>query len=371
MKYVDDYRDATRVATLAAAIARITTRPWTIMDVCGSQTNAIVRYRLEELLPDKIRLLHGPGCPVCVTPESAIDRAIYLANTKDVILAVFGDMVRVSGTYCNLQEAAAVGADVRTFYSPLDAVKLAARELDRRVVFFAVGFETTIPVHLTAVREAMRLNMDNFSLLTAFFTVPAAIQAVLTPAAGSIDGFLTAGHVCAVTGNQPYHALAEKFRKPMVVTGFEPADLLYGIYRCILQLESGLAAAEIAYKRAVNEHGNSKLAALFKEMLEPVDAEWRGLGIIPDSGLRLRPEFGKYDAGRSDIPAARPRPADSLSDRLPASQPQCITGDIMRGIKQVGDCPHFAAACTPDRPMGPSMVSEEGVCAAYFRYNSQ
>lgn len=358
MKYVDEYRNNDQVQSLLRAIRQITTRQWHIMEICGGQTHAIARYRLEEMLPEEIRLLHGPGCPVCVTPITLIDRAIELAERPDTILASFGDMMRVPGTDKDLLQAKARGADVRMLYSPLDAVDLAEANPSKEVIFFAIGFETTAPVHLMALKEAERRKLANFSLLASLFTVPPAIDAILSDPLSKVDGFLTAGHVCAITGNAAYHKLAERYRTPMVVTGFEPVDLLLGIYRCLLQLESGSYSVENAYKRAVPEEGNPAARALMNEMLEPCDQEWRGIGVIPGSGLQLKKTYATYSS-REKFPF-HSKETDISSG--------CIAGEIMRGLKQPADCPFFGKGCLPEHPVGAPMVSGEGVCATYYKY---
>jgi hydrogenase expression/formation protein HypD len=365
MKYIDEYRNREQVKVLAAAIQKAVTRSWHIMEICGGQTHAISRYRIEDMLPKEITLLHGPGCPVCVTPVKIIDHALEIAKRPEVIFTSFGDMMRVPGTDKDLLTVKAQGADVRMLYSSLDAVELAAKNPDKEVVFFAVGFETTIPVHLTAVKEAKRRKLKNFSLITSLFTVPPAIDAILSDAESKVDGFLTAGHVCAITGNNKYYDLAERYHRPMVVTGFEPIDLLYGIYRCILQLESGRAEVENAYKRIVLENGNPAVRRLMCEMLEPFDQEWRGIGQIPASGLRLNKLYETYDAVKKFPAKYRNKALINNQNDLPL---QCIAGDIMKGNKQVSDCPYFGMSCRPETPVGAPMVSTEGVCAAYYNY---
>jgi hydrogenase expression/formation protein HypD len=333
------------------------------MEICGGQTHAIARYRLEEMLPREISLLHGPGCPVCVTPERLVDRAIELAYRPDVLLATFGDMMRVPGSGDDLLHAKARGADVRLLYSPLDALRLAEEHPEKEVVFFAIGFETTLPVHLTALKEALRRKLGNFSLLTSFFTVPPAMEAILSDASCRVDGFLAAGHVCAVTGNAAYYPLAEKYRTPVVVTGFEPADLLYGIYRCLCRLEAGANGVENAYKRAVPEAGNPRARALIDEMLEPCEGEWRGIGRIPMSSLRLRKPYEAHDAEkRFGLSSSESKTPDTPS----TSPSKCIAGEIMRGLCQPSDCQHFAKSCSPTRPLGAPMVSGEGICFASY-----
>lgn len=355
---------------LVHAIREKVTRPWHIMEICGGQTHAIARYRLEEMLPPEIRLLHGPGCPVCVTPVETIDTALRLAALPKVIFTSFGDMMRVPGSRHDLLRAKAQGADVRMLYSPLDAVTLAEAHPDKEVVFFAIGFETTAPIHLMALRAALRRGLTNFSLLTSLFTVPPAIEAILSAPDNRVDGFLTAGHVCAVTGNGPYHRLAGQYKCPMVVTGFEPADLLYGIYRCVCRLEAGESCVENAYKRVVPEEGNLKARALLEEMTEPCDRLWHGIGLIPQSGLRLLPEYAAYSAAERFATDIR---AENEAGEPACERPQtfCMAGAIMRGLKQPADCPHFGNDCHPARPLGAPMVSQEGVCAAYYRYKSR
>lgn len=383
MKYVDEYRDNAQVQALIGAIRRTVTRPWNLMEICGGQTHAIARYRLEEMLPSPIKLLHGPGCPVCVTPVALIDQALRLARRADSIFTTFGDMMRVPGSREDLLHAKAAGADVRMLYSPLDAVKLAEEHPDKEVVFFAIGFETTAPVHLMAVKEAVRKKLTNFSLLTSLFRVPPAIEAILSDPDNRVNGFLTAGHVCSITGNAAYHRLAATYHTPMAVTGFEPVDVLYGIYRCLVQLETGRCEVENAYKRAVPEAGNPAARALMAEMLEPSDQEWRGIGVLPQSGLRLRDAYSPFDSLKKwPVSTARSTgnnvPIHPLDDACispgltsPAPQhrpPECIAGAIMRGRKQPADCACFGTSCHPEHPLGAPMVSSEGVCAAYYKY---
>lgn len=358
MRFVDEYRSNEKVQTLLEAIRKKVTRPWYIMEICGGQTHAIARYRLEEMLPPDLQLLHGPGCPVCVTPVETIDYALKLATQPNVILASFGDMMRVPGSKEDLLSVKARGADIRMLYTPLDALSLAEENPDKEIVFFAIGFETTAPVHLMALKEAIRRGLPNFSILTSLFTVPPAIEAILSDPESKVDGFLTAGHVCAITGNRAYHRLAAHYKIPMVVTGFEPVDLLYGIYRCVSQLEAGSYEVENVYKRAVPEQGNAAARQLIDEMLEPCDQDWRGIGIIPSSGLQLRSEYKRYSS----------RMRFQLCPEENQIASECIAGLIMRGLRQPSDCPHFGKACHPTHPLGAPMVSSEGVCAAYYRY---
>ena len=380
MQYIDDYRSNDRIQTLVQAIRKEAAHPWQIMEICGGQTHTIARYRIEEMLPPTIRLLHGPGCPVCVTPESMIDKALEIAALPHVIFTSFGDMMRVPGSKTDLLQLKAQGADVRMLYSPLDAVTLAVNHPEKEVVFFAVGFETTAPVYLMALKEAERRELKNFSLLCSLFAVPPAIEMILSQEDNHVNGFLTAGHVCAVTGNDAYEELAAKYKRPMIVTGFEPADLLFGIYKCVLQLEQGIAYLENAYKRAVPEKGNPVAHKLMEEMLEPIDREWRGIGQIPSSGFALRGKYAVFDAAirfpvEDDIARAKARSnpkkqIDCFTSFAMTEKKgiQCIAGEIMKGNLQVADCPCFGTDCTPEHPVGAPMVSAEGVCAAYYNY---
>ena len=363
MEYVEDYRDKDRIETLVRAIQKETVHSWNIMEICGGQTHAIAHYRIDEMLPPTIRLLHGPGCPVCVTPENIIDHAVAIAQMPNVIFTTFGDMARVPGSNIDLLRAKAHGADVRILYSSLDAVELAAANPEKEVVFFAIGFETTIPVHLMALKEAIRRGLKKFSLLCSFFAVPPGIEIILSQPDSKVDGFLAAGHVCAVTGNEAYHRLAAKYHQPIVVTGFEPADLLYGIYKCIHQLEAGEGKLENAYKRAVPEEGNKEAKLLMETFLEPVEQEWRGIGRIPNGGFALRKKYATFDAAIK-FPVANGKKNERQDT-------QCIAGEIMKGNRQVADCPYFGSVCKPDHPLGASMVSSEGVCAAYYKYQTE
>ncbi len=358
MRFVDEYRDAAAVHRLAAAIASRVTRPWTIMEICGGQTHSIVRFGLDELLPAALTLVHGPGCPVCVTPVELIDAAVELAARPGLTLCSFGDMLRVPGTGADLLTARARGADVRIVYSPLDAVAYAAQHRDREVIFFAVGFETTAPANAMAVFQASRLGLPNFSLLVSHVLVPPAIEAILAAPDNRVQGFLAAGHVCTVMGTAEYTPLAARFRVPIVVTGFEPVDLLRGVLACIEQLETGRAEVANAYARAVRTEGNEHAQRMMREVFAVVDRNWRGLGLIPGSGFALRPEFAGFDAVRRFGPLAE------------ASAPStgCIAGQIMRGNNKPPDCPAFGRECTPEHPLGAPMVSSEGACAAYHRY---
>jgi len=358
MQYLDEYRDARAVRALARAIADRVTRPWTIMEVCGGQTHAIVKFGLDRLLPSSLELLHGPGCPVCVTPIDCIDHALDMARRPGVMFCSFGDMLRVPGTNADLLSVKAEGADVRMVYSPLDAVELARRHPDREVVFFAVGFETTAPVHAMAVQRARQAGLENFFMLVSQVLVPPALEALMASAETRVQGFLAAGHVCTVMGWRDYEPLAARLRVPMVVTGFEPVDLLQGILMCVEQLEEGRAEVENQYTRTVRPEGNPSARALIRDVFQVVPRVWRGLGEIPASGLALSDAYGAFDA-------ARRFPKLSVSGERPT---ECRSGLVMRGVLKPPACPAFGSHCTPERPLGPTMVSQEGACAAYYRY---
>ena len=361
MKYVDEYRGAAPARRLAQEIARRATRPWAIMEICGGQTHSIVKFGLDELLPASITLVHGPGCPVCVTPIDLIDAAVTLAARREVILCSFGDMLRVPGSTTDLLTARARGGDVRMVYSPLDAVLLAAQNPVREVVFFAVGFETTAPANALAVLQAQKLGLRNFTLLVSHVLVPPAIAAILGSPDNRVQGFLAAGHVCAVMGTSEYGPLAERYSVPMVVTGFEPVDILHGVLCCVEQLEEGRAEVANAYARAVRPEGNLRALEAIRAVFEVADRNWRGLGLIPASGYALRPELRSFDAvTKFDLGGGGGR-----------EEPDCISGEIMRGIKKPHDCPVFGSRCSPEHPLGAPMVSSEGACAAYYRYRSR
>ncbi|MBL9214970.1 MAG: hydrogenase formation protein HypD [Opitutaceae bacterium] len=361
MKYVDEYRDAALVRQLAAAVGRATTRPWTIMEICGGQTHAIVKFGLDDLLPPGITLVHGPGCPVCVTSAELIDQAVSLALDHGAILCSFGDMLRVPGTGIDLLTAKARGADVRIVYSPLDAVALARTEPGRPVVFFAVGFETTAPANAMSVLAAEAQGVSNYSILTSHVLVPPAMRAILGSPENRVQGFLAAGHVCTIMGTAEYGPIAAAHHAPIIITGFEPVDILEGILRCVRQLEQGRAEVENAYARAVRAEGNPHARALVERVFAVADRDWRGLGVIPRSGLAVRPAYAAFDAARRFRLAASGRDAGTA----------CISGEIMRGVKKPHDCPAFGTRCTPEHPLGAPMVSSEGACAAYYRYRSR
>lgn len=358
MKYIDEYRDAQSARRFARAIARITTREWTIMEVCGGQTHAIIKFGVDELLPPQITLLHGPGCPVCVTPVELIDKAVEIAGRPDVIFTSFGDMLRVPGTRGDLLSAKARGGDVRMVYSPLDALKIACANPDKQVVFFAVGFETTAPANAMAVYQAAQQHIPNFSILVSHVLVPPAIEAILSSPENCVSGFLAAGHVCAVVGYEEYLPLAEKYRVPFVVTGFEPLDILQGIYMVVRQLESGRAEVENQYVRCVRREGNVPAQQIMREVFEIVPRKWRGIGEIPYSGLGLRAAYAMFDAEKRF----------GLSDYTAEESPDCISGEVLQGKRKPFECPAFGTLCTPEHPLGATMVSSEGACAAYYRY---
>ncbi len=355
------HRDPEAIRRAAEAIARCVTRPWTLMEVCGGQTHAIVRHGIDAMLPEGVALVHGPGCPVCVTPAAAIDQAIALSQRPGVILCSFGDMLRVPGEAGSLLQARARGGDVRIVYGPLDAVELARREPDREVVFFAVGFETTVPATALAISLAERGGVANFSILPSHVLVPPAMEALLAAPDNRVQGFLAAGHVCVVMGLAAYAPIARRHRVPIVVTGFEPLDILQGVLLCVRQLEQGRAEVENQYARAVRPGGNAAAQTVIAEVFDVAPRVWRGLGEIPDSGLRLRPTFAHRDAiARFGAPVAR----------AVAPPSRCIAGTILRGVAKPPECPEFGRACTPEHPLGAPMVSGEGACAAYHRYRA-
>jgi len=358
VKYLDEYRDADAVRAAAAAIREATTRPWVIMEVCGGQTHAIVRYGLDSLLPDAIELVHGPGCPVCVTPLTMIDRAHAIAAREGVTFCSFGDMLRVPGSDGDLLALKSAGADVRVVYSPLDAVSLAEAHPEREVVFFAIGFETTAPANAMAVKVAKQRGLANFSMLVSHVLVPPVMESMLGAEDNRVQAFLGPGHVCTVMGTDEYEAIAARHRVPIVISGFEPLDLLDGIRRAVGQLEAGEARVENAYGRAVRPDGNPASRAVVDEVFEVCDRDWRGVGMIAASGLRLRDAYADHDA------AARFE-VDALRTEEPA---ECISGRVLRGLAKPSDCPAFGTRCTPERPLGATMVSSEGACAAYFAY---
>jgi hydrogenase expression/formation protein HypD len=358
MKYVTEYRDAALVQGVVDKIRRMLTRPWVIMEICGGQTHSIVRYGLDQILPPSIELVHGPGCPVCVTPIELIDKALSIASRPDVIFCSYGDMLRVPGSQRDLFSVKASGGQVRVVYSPLDAVEIARQNPDRQVVFFAIGFETTAPPNVMSVLNAKSLGLKNYSVLVSHVRVPPAIHAILGSPSNRVQGFLLAGHVCAVMGYHEYPPLAAKYRVPMAVTGFEPLDLAQGILYTIRMLEEGRVAVENAYSRTVTFEGNQAAQKVIHEVFEDCDRTWRGIGMIPQSGWRLREEFAEFDAEKRF----------NVADIQTRESPLCIAGQILIGMKKPHDCPAFGKECTPEHPLGATMVSAEGACAAYYRY---
>ena len=358
MKYIDEYRDADLVKHTLEELNQTVTRPWVIMEICGGQTHAIMHYGLDQLLPPEIELVHGPGCPVCVTPLELIDKALAIASKPDVILTSYGDMLRVPGSEQDLFAVRAAGADVRVVYSPLDAIKIAQENPDKQIVFFAIGFETTAPANAMSVLQAQSLGIDNYSVLVSHVCVPPAMNAILSSPHNRVQGFLAAGHVCAVMGYWEYPPVAEKYRVPIVVTGFEPVDILRGILMTVRQLEEGRVELENAYPRAVTFEGNKPAQDVINRVFEACDRKWRGIGTIPMSGWRLRPEFKKFDAERRF----------EVEQIQPEESPLCISGLILQGLKKPDECPAFGRECTPEHPLGATMVSNEGACAAYYRY---
>ena len=361
MKYLDEYRDAAKAREYARQIARVTTRPWAIMEICGGQTHAIVKFGIDELLPQSITLIHGPGCPVCVTPLECIDKAIEIAARPGTIFCSFGDMLSVPGSALDLLSVKAGGGDVRIVYSPIDAVKIAAQNPAREVVFFAVGFETTAPATAMAVHQAAEQGVKNFSMLVAHVLVPPAMQALLSSPDCRVQGFLAAGHVCAVMGCAEYGPIAAKYRVPIVVTGFEPLDLLQGVLMCVRQLEEGRAEVENQYARVVRLEGNEHARQLVRQVFEIAPRKWRGIGEIPASGLRLRSQYESLDAVKRF----------GLADHDTAESAECLSGLVLQGRIKPAECPAFGKGCSPEHPLGAPMVSSEGACAAYYRYRSR
>ncbi len=358
MKFIDEYRREEDARKLVNAIHRLVTRPWVIMEVCGGQTHTILKSGIDRLLPPEVTVVHGPGCPVCVTPLELIDKAIALASTPGVIFTSFGDMLRVPGSNGDLLSAKAQGGDVRMVYSPLDALRLAQKNPDREVVFFAVGFETTAPANAMAVWQAKQMGLKNFSILCAQVRVPPALELILNDPDNMVQGFLAAGHVCTVMGYWEYEPIAERYRVPIVVTGFEPLDLLQGIYMVLKALEEGRWGVENQYVRSVRREGNVQAQKLMNEVFKICDRQWRGIGIVRGGGLCLRPEYSEFDAERRF----------GLQDMIVSESAVCIAGEILQGKKKPPDCPSFGGDCTPEHPLGAPMVSSEGACAAYYQY---
>lgn len=360
MKYIDEYRDADLFERTLAELRRTVTQPWVLMEICGGQTHAIMRYGIDQLLPSEIELVHGPGCPVCVTPLELIDKALAIASRPEVIFTSYGDMLRVPGSEQDLFSIRASGADVRVVYSPLDAIKIARENPDKEVVFFAIGFETTAPANAMSVLQARDLGLDNYSVLVSHVCVPPAMHAILGSPSNRVQGFLAAGHVCAVMGYWEYPPIAKKYAVPIAVTGFEPVDILRGVLVAARQLEEGRAEAENAYPRAVTLEGNQPAQSVINQVFEQCDRKWRGVGLIPMSGWGLRPKFSSFNAeNRFEVGQIQPE-----------ESPLCIAGLILQGLKKPDACPAFGRECKPEHPLGATMVSNEGACAAYYRYRA-
>ena len=358
MKFLSEYRDPALATSLVSRIRALSTRPWTLMEVCGGQTHTIVKQGILDVLGDSVEMIHGPGCPVCVTPLEQIDRALHLASRPEVIFTSFGDMLRVPGSDCDLFQVRAQGGEVRVVYSPLDALELARANPDREVVFFAVGFETTAPANAMAVWQARELGIKNFSVLVSHVTVPPAMTAILESSDNRVQGFLAAGHVCTVMGWSEYEPIADRYQVPIVVTGFEPVDILEGIWMAVKQLEEGRAQVENQYARSVRRDGNRQARDIVSQVFQLVDRQWRGIGEIQMSGLGLRDEFAAWDAEQKfDLRGIR------------ATEPaECRAGDVLRGRIKPIECAEFGTTCTPENPLGAPMVSSEGACAAYWSY---
>lgn len=361
MKHLNEYRDADIVHGLVEDIRRSVTRPWVIMEICGGQTHAIMRSGLDQLLPQEIELVHGPGCPVCVTSLELIDKALAIASQPDVIFTSYGDMLRVPGSGRDLFAVRAAGGDVRVVYSPLDAVKIAQQNPHKKVVFFAIGFETTAPANAMSVLQAKALGLTNFSVLVSHVRVPPAMHAILGSPHNRVQAFLAAGHVCAVMGYWEYPEIAVRYNTPIVVTGFEPVDILEGIRLAVRQLEAGRVEVENGYPRVVTREGNRPAQGVIAQVFMECDRKWRGIGMIPASGWCLKPEFAAFNA---EVQFA-------VEGIQPAESPVCIAGQILQGLKRPHECPAFGSGCTPERPLGATMVSSEGACAAYYRYASR
>lgn len=361
MKYIDEFRDPARVKALLTEIGRTTTQPWVLMEICGGQTHAFLHHGLDQILPGGIELVHGPGCPVCVTPLEQIDKALAIAARSEVIFTSYGDMLRVPGSATDLFTVRAKGGDVRVVYSPLEAIQIAEANPDKQVVFFAIGFETTAPPNAMAVLQAKKRGIRNFSVLVSHVCVPPAMEAILSSRLNRVQAYLAAGHVCAVMGYHEYPPIVEKYKVPIVVTGFEPIDLLRGVLAAVRQLESGEAKAENAYERAVTLEGNQQAQKVMNQVLQPVDRKWRGIGTIPLSGLGLRSEFDQFDAEKRF----------SVGEIDTQESPLCIAGEVLQGMKKPPQCVAYGKECTPQSPLGAPMVSAEGACAAYYRYHRE
>jgi hydrogenase expression/formation protein HypD len=361
MKYLSEYRDADLVLSTIKRIKDITSQNWTLMEICGGQTHSIIKNGLDQLLPEQIELVHGPGCPVCVTPLELIDKALAIAAKPNLIFTSYGDMLRVPGSEEDLFSVRARGGDVRVVYSPLDALKIAQENPDKEVVFFAIGFETTAPANVMSVLQADQLGIDNYSILVSHVRVPPAIEAILNSPHNRVQGFLAAGHVCAVMGYWEYIPISERHGLPITITGFEPLDIVQGILMTVESLETNQHVVKNAYIRAVTEKGNQSAQAVINQAFQTSDRKWRGIGVIPGSGWSLRPKFQKYDAEkRFDVMTITSE-----------ESPLCISGMVLQGEKKPDQCEAFGTLCTPGNPLGATMVSDEGACAAYYRYRKQ
>ena len=361
MKYLSEYRDPELAQQFLEEIHNTVTRPWKIMEVCGGQTHSLVKHGIINVLPEEITMIHGPGCPVCVTPLELIDKAVHLAQEEGVILCSFGDMLRVPGSQKSLLQAKAEGADIRILYSPLEAVNLAKENPDREVVFFAVGFETTAPANALSVLHAQRQGIKNYSILTSHVLVPPAMEAVINDDESHIDAFLAAGHVCTIMGLEEYYPIVEKYKVPIVATGFEPVDILHGILMTVKQLEAGEHRLENQYSRVVKAEGNPEAMKVIYQVFEADDRAWRGIGVIPQSGYEVRESLKDYDANlKFNIPI----------DKVEEPK-ECIAGQVLKGIKKPHQCPAFGKKCTPQNPLGAPMVSSEGACAAYYNFSNE
>ena len=358
MKYLEEYRDSELVKAQLEEIKAVLTRPWVMMEICGGQTHSIIKHGLDQLLPEEIELVHGPGCPVCVTPLELIDKALAIASKPGVIFTSYGDMLRVPGTRGDLFSARADGADVRVVYSPLDALKIAQKNPAQEVVFFAIGFETTAPANVMSVYQADKLGVENFSVLVSHVRVPPAIEAILSSPHNRVQGFLAAGHVCAVMGYWEYIPITREYQLPITVTGFEPLDITQGILKTVKALEKGDYSIKNAYRRAVTKEGNTSAQQLIGKIFEECDRKWRGIGVIPGSGWYLREAYTRFDAEKRFQ-------VESIQS---AESPICISGQVLQGLKKPDECPAFGVECTPQHPLGATMVSDEGACAAYYSY---
>jgi hydrogenase expression/formation protein HypD len=359
--FVKEYRDAQMVKTLAEKICQTAEHPWVIMEICGGQTHSIMQYGIDQLLPETIELVHGPGCPVCVTPLELIDKALHIARQPGVIFTSYGDMLRVPGSQNDLFSVRAAGGDVRVVYSPLDAVQLAAENPGKQVVFFAIGFETTAPANAMSVLKAKSQGLRNYSILSSHVRVPQAMESILSSPSNRVQGFLAAGHVCAIMGYWEYEPIAEKYHIPISVTGFEPVDLLHGLLACVQMLEAGRVGVNNAYERTVTREGNLAAQKIINQVFQPSDRTWRGIGTIPMSGYSLRPEFADFNAEEKF----------QVGDIQTHESEICIAGQILLGNRKPADCPAFGTLCTPTTPLGAPMVSNEGACSAYYRYRRE